>query len=569
MAETQDTVPDIEQDPTQHVAEIQTRITDHFDRARSYTPGDGEEDPEVVYIDETSAKRVVWSGEDLIELDLPVGTRVVYSKEPMRGLRDVRGAIRYALKHPEKMQPLPQLLKAGMKVTICVDDISLPLPMMAKPDLRQLMLEEVLSMLADAGVDDFHIIVATAFHRRMTPGEIRRMVGNDIYEKYHPQRLYNHDAEKPGGMKWMGHTESGEAVMINRRAAESDLIVYVNINYVPMNGGHKSVGTGLAGYHTLREHHDPEVIAASNSYMDPGKSALADANRRIGNLLEDKLKIFHIESALNNRTFAPPLEFLSRNEDSYSLLDRQILRATQATLKRLPPPAKRRIFRQVPAPYECIAVHAGEVDRVHDKILRISRKQYTINVKGQADILLLGIPFTSPYSVNSILNPLLVQVMALGYLYHLYEGGVPLLRDGGSLILFHPCRDEFDPRFHPSYIEFFNRLLPESTDSRYLQKKYEVEFAKNPEYIELYRHGYGYHGVHPFYMWYWGESGRRKVGQVIAVGAEHPHVPERMGWENAASFEEALAMAKSAEGMPAKPQITLLKQPPIAITKLI
>ena len=34
-------------------------------------------------------------------------------------------------------------------------------------------------------------------------------------------------------------------------------------------------------------------------------------------------------------------------------------------------------------------------------------------VEGQADILIFGIPYISPYNVNSILNPLLVQVMAL------------------------------------------------------------------------------------------------------------------------------------------------------------
>ena len=30
---------------------------------------------------------------------------------------------------------------------------------------------------------------------------------------------------------------------------------------------------------------------------------------------------------------------------------------------------------------------------------------------------------------------------------------------------------------HPSYIEFFNRLLPETRDAMELEKKYEDEFA--------------------------------------------------------------------------------------------
>ena len=37
-----------------------------------------------------------------------------------------------------------------MKVTIAVDDISLPLPPMATPDVRQTILEIVLELLADS-----------------------------------------------------------------------------------------------------------------------------------------------------------------------------------------------------------------------------------------------------------------------------------------------------------------------------------------------------------------------------------------------------------------------------------
>ena len=110
--------------------------------------------------------------------------------------------------------------------------------------------------------------------------------------------------------------------------------------------------------------------------------------------------------------------------------------------------------------------------------------------------------------MNSILNPLLVQVMALGYFFNLYRGK-PLLAKGGTIILTHPCSDEFDPEHHPSYIEFFNRLLPETRDAIKLEHKYEGEFAENPSYIQMYRPGNAYHGAHPFFMWYWGENGRQ------------------------------------------------------------
>ena len=87
----------------------------------------------------------------------------------------------------------------------------------------------------------------------------------------------------------------------------------------------------------------------------------------------------------------------------------------------------------------------------------MSWKQYSVPVQGQSDIVIFGMPYVSPYNVNSILNPLLVQVMALGYLFNLNRG-VPLVKKGGVIIITHPCYDEFDPDHHAPYIEFFNRL---------------------------------------------------------------------------------------------------------------
>ena len=73
------------------------------------------------------------------------------------------------------------LLEPGMKVTIAVDDISLPLPPMRRPDIRETILEIVCEMLADHGVDDVHIIFATSLHRRLTESEIRRdLISRDL-----------------------------------------------------------------------------------------------------------------------------------------------------------------------------------------------------------------------------------------------------------------------------------------------------------------------------------------------------------------------------------------------------
>jgi lactate racemase len=520
------------------------------------------EDDQVVYIDTNSAPRIIFSGEDLLLEDLPVGTRVIYPKAPIEGLANPGAAIRYALNHPHGTDPLYAQLMPGMKVTIAVDDISLPLPPMITPDIRQTVLEIVLELLDANGVDDVHIIVANSLHRRMTASEMKRMVGTKIFNAFHPDRYYCHDAEDPDGIVSLGKTDHNEPVNINRRAVESDLVIYVNINLVPMDGGHKSVTVGLCDYESLKPHHEPRTIRESDSYMDPKRSALNTKVVRQGAIVQANMNVFHIETALNNRMFAGPTAFLAKNEDEFSEFDRLKFEAMRWSLSKMPAAAKRKLFFSVPAQYQLIACHAGKTEPVHERILAKTFDQYMVNIRGQSDILICGVPFVSPYNVNSILNPLLVQVMGLGYFHNFYRGK-PILRKGGVLILCHPCYDEFDHQHHPSYIEFFNRLLPETRDAMKLQHKYEDEFAKNPSYIEMYRRGNAYHGAHPFFMWYWGENGRQHVGKVIVAGAQNAHVPAILGWDRADSLTEAIAMAKSFAGPSAS--TTLMHHPPIVM----
>jgi hypothetical protein len=224
--------------------------------------------------------------------------------------------------------------------------------------------------------------------------------------------------------------------------------------------------------------------------------------------------------------------------------------------------ARRKFFQAAPAPYDMIQCTAGATDPVHQKTLEKCFEQYCIRVKGQADILILGVPFSTPYSVNSITNPILVHVMGPGYLFNLYRY-MPMVKKGGVLILTHPLYDDFDPEFNPSYIEFFNRILPETRDPFVLREKYEEEFAKNPSYIQMYRQGNAYHGAHPFFMWYWGYNGTKHVDKIIVAGAENEHVPATLGWERAETMSDAVAMARSHLGRSA--EITMLHCPPIVM----
>ena len=145
-----------------------------------------------------------------------------------------------------------------------------------------------------------------------------------------------------------------------------------------------------------------------------------------------------------------------------------------------------------------------------------------VPVDGQADVLLLGIPYLGPYNVNSIMNPLLVYNMLLGYLFNLYRGK-PLVREGGVLIGTHPMPEEFNEIHHPSYIDLWNEAFPETHDIREIHERYEKRYAYDPWYRTLYRNSYAYHGAHPFTVLYWAAHALDHLGDAILVGGDPRH----------------------------------------------
>lgn len=518
----------------------------------------------VLEVDRQTPPILFHHGEGFRLEKLPVGrSRVIYPSEPLKGLKDPDGAIQDALANPIDDDPLSTLLKPGMKLTIAFDDISLPLPPMRRPDVRQRVIEAVLDLAAEAGVDDVHIIAALALHRRMTEAELRHAVGDRVYEAFAPHGLlYNHDAEDPEGMVILGETKHGEQVQMSKRAAESDLVVYVNINLVSMDGGWKSTATGLSGYQGVRAHHNVATMLKSTSFMDQEKSELHSSNWRQGDVIKNHgPRIFQIETTVNTNMFGydGPMSMLQKREWEWTFADRTKFAAMQAGLKPMSQPARRKIFHAWNAPYEMTSVQAGEVEAVHKKTTEMVYKQHLVKVEGQTDIVTMGLPYLSPYNVNSIMNPILVAVQGLGYFFNLYKGA-PVVREGGVLIMSHPTTWEFHPVHHPSYIDFFEQVLADTTDPIEIEKKYEKSFAEDEWYRHLYRTSHAYHGVHPFYMWYWCAHALEYLGSVIVVGGD-PRAVRRLGFKPASTLQDALEMATDTVGP--RPSVTHLHNPPI------
>jgi lactate racemase len=515
----------------------------------------------VLEVDERTPALLMHEGEGFRLEKLPLGSRVIYPPESLPGLRDLDARIRHALDNPLGREPLRELLRPGMRLTIVFDDLSIPLPPMRTPDIRQRIIEQVLELAAAKGVDDVELIAGNALHRRMTPAELKRTVGERVFRSFFPHHLRNHDAEDKANLTEIGQTRHGEVVEINKRAAESDLIVYVNVSLTAMSGGPKSVSVGLASYRSLKHHHNVHTLRHSKSFNDPPNSAMHHSYNRMAGLLDESVNIFQIETTVNNDTFPDYVGFLNKREWEWNLKDQASYLAVKRANDLAPPKQRRQIWHRTAAPYGVTSVTAGDPIQVHEVTTRHVLRQQLTEVDGPADIGIFGLPYICPYNVNSIMNPILVMSLGLGYFFNLYRGQ-PIVRPGGVAIYYHPVRNEFHPVHHPSYIDFFEEVLAETTDPVAIETKFEEQFATDPWYIHLYRNSYAYHGVHPLYMWYWGAHAMEHLGDVIFVGGNRK-TTQRMGFRSASTLDDALEMARERVG--GSPSINYLHAPPLTM----
>jgi hypothetical protein len=502
------------------------------------------------------------NGERFVFARIPAGARVLYPRPPLPPYQNLRAEVERALDKPIGMEPLRSLLKPGMKVTIAFDDISLSLPKQCAPDCRQTVLEVLLERLAAAGVDDIHLVVAVCLHRHMHNWEVKELVGRKIFNAHwHKRTLYNYDAEDKDDNIVLGHTAHGEIVEIHKRSATSDLLIYVNLTLVALNGGHKSAGVGLATYRCVRANHNYEHQFNSRSFNDPPRSKMHQAIDRIGRCLEEHVKIFHIEMTVNNDTFPAHLAFMQTQEKRWGPLAKISARATKHFLDCTPLAFNRKLFFATKSPYGVTSVQAGAAEPVHQITLQNLYKQQLIEIKGQADILVAPIPYVMPYSVHSIMNPILVYSMGLGYMFNFYRGR-PVLKKGGTIIFIHPLEEKFDMVHHPSYHDLFEKLK-ETSDPAEVDRRWGDQLAHDENYIQLYRFKNAYHGFHPISMWNWGCHGRAHCGQVIIVNPRSRSAAGRLGWETAATVEEAIARGRATQGPSAS--VSVIHCPPISM----
>ena len=171
-------------------------------------------------------------------------------------LPDENGAVREAIARPIASPPLAELARGRESACIVISDITRPVP-------NKVILPPMLEVLEQSGIsrEKITILIATGIHRPNNAEELETMVGSDIMETY---RIVNHFSQKPETHTYLGETENGTPVYINKTYLASDLKITTGLIEPHLmagySGGRKAICPGIAAVETMKVMHGPELM---------------------------------------------------------------------------------------------------------------------------------------------------------------------------------------------------------------------------------------------------------------------------------------------------------------------
>ncbi|MBP2641142.1 MAG: putative D-mannonate dehydrogenase [Firmicutes bacterium] len=168
--------------------------------------------------------------------------------------------VQSALKHPIDSARLRDLAKDKKNIVIISSDHTRPVPSRI---VMPLILEEIRSDNPDASIT---LLIATGFHRASTQEELLNKFGEKIVNE---ENIVIHDSRKQEDMVNIGKLPSGGDILLNKVAAEADLLVsegFIEPHFFAgFSGGRKSVLPGVVSQVTVLANHCSNFIASENA----------------------------------------------------------------------------------------------------------------------------------------------------------------------------------------------------------------------------------------------------------------------------------------------------------------
>lgn len=160
-----------------------------------------------------------------------------------------------AMENPIGSPKLSELSRGKEKVVIICSDHTRPVP---SRHIIPFMLKEIREGNPDAKIT---LLIATGFHRATTREELIGKFGEEIVDREH---IVVHDSQDMDSMVNMGVLPSGAPLLINKVAAEADLLVsegFIETHFFAgFSGGRKSVLPGVSSKVTVLGNHCSKFI---------------------------------------------------------------------------------------------------------------------------------------------------------------------------------------------------------------------------------------------------------------------------------------------------------------------
>nr|MDA8217053.1 nickel-dependent lactate racemase [Dehalococcoidales bacterium] len=269
-------------------------------------------------------------GKTGLEVEFPDEGVSVIEPRYIPGLPDEQSAMREALAAPIGSPALKDLVKPHHRVAITFPDITRPCP-------TARMLPAILEAISAVPRENIVMISGLGMHRPNTDEEMRRLVGDYVYENY---RVINHNAFDPSVLASAGKTSRGTEVWVHKEYLAADVKILIGFiephMFAGFSGGAKAILPGIAGEATVLSNHDAEMIGNPRSIWGITK----------GNPIFEEMR----EAALlTNSTFLCNVT-LNRDKEITNIFYGDLIAAHNAGIKF----ARETAMRPVPKPFDIV-----------------------------------------------------------------------------------------------------------------------------------------------------------------------------------------------------------------------
>lgn len=214
-------------------------------------------------------EKVAHKHEKMVKVDLPYDKGTITAEIPednFAGLLESKAedfsnplsekeTVEKSMDNPIGSPKLEELAKGKKNIVLISSDHTRPVP---SHIITPIILRRIRSVAPDARI---RILVATGFHRPSTHEELVAKYGQEIADN---EEIVMHFSQKDEDMVKIGQLPSGGDCIINKVAAEADLLIsegFIESHFFAgFSGGRKAVLPGIASYKTIMANHSGEFI---------------------------------------------------------------------------------------------------------------------------------------------------------------------------------------------------------------------------------------------------------------------------------------------------------------------